>query len=64
MRHQRAVSTSVLSDGTAGHVEPTEPRADERLVDAATAATKQCRFEPGTFDGKPTNMNYVPKYKF
>ena len=54
----------VLADGTVGEVEATEPGADKRLVDAATAAAKQCRFEPGTFNGKPTSMTYVLKSRF
>ena len=58
------LKVDVLADGTAGEVETVDPRPDERLVDAATAAAKQCRFEPGTFNGKPTSMNVVLKYKF
>jgi len=58
------LNVDVLTDGTAGEVEAAEPGADERLVDAATAAAKKCRFKPGTFNGKPTSMNFVLKYKF
>jgi TonB family protein len=58
------MNVDVLADGTVGEVEATEPGADKRLVDPATAAAKQCRFEPGTFNGKPTSMTYVLKYKF
>jgi TonB family protein len=54
----------VLTDGTVGDVEVAEPGADERLVDAATAAAKKCRFKPGTLNGKLTSMRFVLKYEF
>jgi TonB family protein len=58
------LDVDVLTDGTVGEVEVTKPGVDQRLIDAATAAAKQCRFEPGTFNGKPKSMKVVLEYKF
>jgi TonB family protein len=56
------VTVDVLTDGSVG--ETTLQSGDPPLSDAAVAAAKQCLFEPGTFNGKPTSMNYDLKYKF
>jgi hypothetical protein len=34
------------------------------LVDAATAAAQQAEFVPGSYEGKPTVMNYVLLLRF
>jgi TonB family protein len=56
------VTVDVLIDGTVG--EATVKSGDPRLADAALQAAKQCRFEPGTFNTKPTSMNFDVKYRF
>ena len=58
------LNVDVLADGTVGEVEATDSGEDKRLVDPAIAAAKQCRFEPGKLNGKPTSKTYVLKYKF
>ena len=56
------ITVTVLTDGTVGE---TNPKGGEQVLkDAAENAAKQCRFVPGTFNGKPTNMNYDLRYKF
>ncbi len=55
------VDVNVLVDGTVGDVRPT---GDTQLFEVATRAAKQCRFQPGTFLGKPTSMGYTLKYEF
>jgi hypothetical protein len=55
------VDVNVLTDGTVGDVAAT---GDPQLFDDATRAAKQCRFQPGTFLGKPTSMGYTLKYEF
>ena len=57
-----SMAVDVLTDGTVGDVTPKS--GDQRLLDDAMKAAKQCRFEPGTFDGKPTSMNFDLKYQF
>jgi TonB family protein len=54
----------VLSDGPAGDVDLKDAGGDARLTEAAIAAAKKCRFKPGTFNGKPTSMNFDLTYKF
>lgn len=56
------VTVDVLTDGTVG--DTTIKTGDPRLTDVAVKAAKQCRFEPGTFNGKPTSMNFDIKYQF
>ena len=56
------LTVDVLTDGRVGDVTPKS--GDQRLLDDAVKAAKQCRFEPGTFDGKPTSMNFDLKYQF
>ena len=56
------VTVDVLTDGTVG--DATVKKGDPRLVDDALKAAKQCRFQPGTFAGKPTSMNFDVQYKF
>ena len=56
------VTVTVLTDGTVGETDP--KGANQVLRDAAESAAKQCRFETGTFNGKPTSMNYDLRYKF
>jgi TonB family protein len=56
------VTVDVLTDGTVG--DATVKGGDQRLADDALRAAKQCRFQPGTFSGKPTSMNFDVKYQF
>jgi len=56
------VTVDVLEDGTVG--EATAKSGDQRLLDDALKAAKQCRFEPGQFNGKPISMNYDLKFQF
>jgi TonB family protein len=56
------LTVNVLTDGTVGDVKVTS--GDPRLTEAAVKAAKLSRFEPGTFAGEPTSMNYDLKYKF
>jgi len=56
------VTVDVQTDGSVGDV--TTKSGDQRLVDVAVKAAKQCRFKPGTFNGKPTSMNFDLKYQF
>lgn len=56
------VTVDVLTDGTVG--DSTVKRGDPRLADDALKSAKQCRFQPGTFNGKPTSMNFDVKYQF
>lgn len=56
------VTVDVLADGTVGDAEVST--GNPELADDALKAAKQCRFQPGTFNGKPTSMNYDLKYKF
>lgn len=57
-----SVVVNVLVDGTVGDV--TVRSGDPQLFDAATSAAKQCTFQPGTFLGNPTSMNFDLKYEF
>jgi TonB family protein len=54
----------VQTDGTAGDVDAKDAGGDTRLTEAAIAAAKNCRFKPGTLNGKPTSMNLDLTYKF
>jgi len=56
------VTVDVLTDGTVG--DTTLKSGDPRLADDAIKAAKQCLFEPGTFNGKPTSMNFDVRYQF
>lgn len=56
------VTVDVLADGTVG--EANVKSGDKQLGDDAVKAAKQCRFAPGTFNGKPTSMNYDLEYRF
>ncbi len=56
------VTVDVLTDGTVGDADVKS--GDPRLTDAALQAAKQCRFQPGKFNGKPTSMNFDVKYEF
>jgi hypothetical protein len=52
----------VLEDGRVGEVKGEV--GDSKLVDAATQAAQQAEFTPGTYLGKPKDMNYVMNLKF
>ena len=56
------VTVTVLTDGTVG--DTNVQSGDPRVVADAEDAAKQCKFQPGTFNGKPTSMNFDLKYKF
>lgn len=56
------ITVSVLTDGTVGDTTPKS--GDDRLVPFAEEAARQCRFDPGTFNGKPMSMDYDLRYKF
>jgi|ERR1035437_1263733 outer membrane biosynthesis protein TonB len=56
------VTVDVLTDGSVGETNP--KGTNQVLMDAAENAAKQCRFTTGTFNGKPTSMNYDLRYKF
>jgi hypothetical protein len=47
----------VLENGKPGDIRA--ELGDAVLVDAATAAAQQAQFVPGSFEGKPTTMDYV-----
>jgi hypothetical protein len=47
----------VLETGKAGDIRAEIGNAV--LVDAAIAAAQQAEFVPGSYEGKPTSMNYV-----
>jgi hypothetical protein len=52
----------VLEDGRVGDVKGEV--GDWKLVDAATQAARQAEFTPGSYLGKPKNMNYVMNINF
>jgi Gram-negative bacterial TonB protein C-terminal len=52
----------VLENGKAGDIRA--EIGDGVLVDAATAAAQQAEFVPGSYQGKPTVMNYVLLFHF
>jgi TonB family protein len=56
------VTVGVLTDGTVGDADIKS--GDGQLADDALKAAKQCRFAPGTFNGKPTSMNFDLEYRF
>jgi hypothetical protein len=56
------VATEVRSDGTVGNTSPTGD--NQILRDAAEQAARRCRFDPGTFEGKPKSMNYDLRFQF
>jgi len=56
------VTVEVLTDGTVG--DANVQSGDPQLVEDALKAAKQCRFQPGTFKGKPTSMDFDLKYQF
>jgi TonB family protein len=56
------VTVDVLTDGTVG--EANIKNGDSRLAGDALKSAKQCRFQPGTFNGKPTSMDFDVKYEF
>ena len=47
----------VMENGKAGDIRA--ELGNEVLVDAAMAAAQQAEFVPGSYQGKPTMMNYV-----
>jgi hypothetical protein len=47
----------VLENGKAGDIRA--EMGDAILVDAATIAAQGAQFVPGSFEGKPTSMDYV-----
>jgi Gram-negative bacterial TonB protein C-terminal len=50
------VTVDVLTDGRVG--ETTFKTGDDRLREVTLKAAKECRFAPGTFNGKPPAMNF------
>ncbi|WP_162601458.1 energy transducer TonB [Occallatibacter savannae] len=59
---EATVTVNVLTDGSVGDTYP--KGTNQILMDAAEEAARHCRFEPGTFAGKPTSMNFDLHYKF
>jgi hypothetical protein len=47
----------VLENGKPGDIRA--ELGDAVLIDAATTAAQQAQFVPGSFEGKPTSMDYV-----
>src|SRR5262249_3097052 len=56
------VTVDVLTDGTVG--DANVKSGDPRLADDALDAARRCHFQPGTFNGKPTSMNFDIQYQF
>jgi hypothetical protein len=54
--HVRLI-VDVLENGKAGDIRA--EMGDAILVDAATIAAQGAQFVPGSFEGKPTSMDYV-----